>query len=110
MSLTAPQAKALARAYAWTCINTKRRLGKASDHHLDYVVDMATRMQALPDDAIPKLMRWLGFIQGVMWSRNLATVSDLKAHTVSAIKGAYDMADVLPALNDEAFEYPKVAD
>jgi predicted DCC family thiol-disulfide oxidoreductase YuxK len=47
---------------------------------LEYALSMFDR---LPDDT-NKMNRWLGFIQGVMWSNNVATIDqmrDINRHT-----------------------------
>lgn len=40
---------------------------------------LAPEMQA--DDKLEKSMRWLGFVQGVLWALDAFTVEDLKNHS-----------------------------
>lgn len=63
------------------------------DEFCDYekVIDLAPRLAALCDEArvggswntarAEKAMRWLGFIQGVLWSAGDFNVDDLKTHS-----------------------------
>ena len=43
---------------------------------------MCDKIQRLVDaGSMEKAMRWLGFLQGVMWRRNLYTLNELKDHS-----------------------------
>lgn len=94
--MTSTQAKALARAYAFTIIN--RRAKPASREA--YIVDMARRMQALEDADERKVMRWLGFIQGALWALGIYRIEQLKEHSCMAGAGKFDAAMQLPGLED----------
>jgi hypothetical protein len=42
-------------------------------------------MLEIPNEEEGKLMRWLGFIQGVLWERKAYTLSKLKGHNRDAM-------------------------
>lgn len=46
--------------------------------HLLYMLDCIDAY--ISEGRREKAMRWLGFTQGVMWSRGWATIDDLKGH------------------------------
>jgi hypothetical protein len=50
--------------------------------HLYYMLDEIEKME----DA-EKAMRWLGWIQGVMWSHKIASLKELRDSTRAALKG-----------------------
>jgi hypothetical protein len=49
-----------------------------TDAELLHLAGMIPEMRFFPD--VEKQMRWLGFIQGVLWHRKLYTLDELRAH------------------------------
>ena len=48
-----------------------------------YCVAMVPRaLKFVEEGRIEKAMRWLGFIQGVMWSEGIYTIDEMKEHNV----------------------------
>lgn len=48
---------------------------------LDHVYDMIPKIQGFIEEGrIEKAYRWLGFMQGVMWTEGLFTIEELKKH------------------------------
>lgn len=48
---------------------------------LEHVIDMLPEMRVfIADSRYEKVMRWLGFVQGVLWSTGAYTLDELKAH------------------------------
>jgi hypothetical protein len=48
-------------------------------HSLEHCHGMLDRMdEFIKEKRFPKLNRWLGFIQGVLWTNGLVTMTDLK--------------------------------
>lgn len=71
------QAKALALWYK----------GEISNHGVPaYLHDMIERMQKIDDLKTEKIMRWLGFVQGVLYAVGQYTVEDLKRHSINALE------------------------
>lgn len=52
--------------------------------HLKYMC--VEGMRLVDDGSVPKAMRWLGFLQGVLWARNAYTLAELRSHSKSAIE------------------------
>lgn len=49
------------------------------DRALAHVADMLPKMEKMLDEGkIEKFMRWLGFIQGVLWALGIDTIEELK--------------------------------
>jgi hypothetical protein len=50
----------------------------------NYLVEsMIPRGLEIPDEKLDKLNRWLGFMQGVLWTMELFTVAELKEHNTT---------------------------
>ena len=53
----------------------------AESVQLGHLLEMIPQMRVfLNEGRREKVMRWLGFIQGALWSQNLFTLEDLKNH------------------------------
>lgn len=52
--------------------------------HLKYMCVEGSRL--VDDGCVPKAMRWLGFLRGVLWARNAYTLAELRSHSKSAIE------------------------
>lgn len=49
--------------------------------NLDHVATMLPKMRTLVEEGRrEKVMRWLGFVQGVLWCFNIYTIEEMKAH------------------------------
>lgn len=48
------------------------------DFEYQHIISMIPKMLVMED--VEKLMRWLGFIQGVLWAKQLYTLEELKSH------------------------------
>jgi hypothetical protein len=48
--------------------------------HYKFMCDEACRF--VDDNCVPKAMRWLGFLQGVLWKDGYFTLDDLKQHSM----------------------------
>jgi len=46
--------------------------------HLLYMIDVMFKM--LADNRMDKLFRWLGFVQGVFWSKGVFTIDEMRYH------------------------------
>lgn len=59
------------------------------DQHLLWMLDEMDTMNASPPnvEALAKLHRWLGFVQGVMWTTGIYSIDELRAHTRQAKGG-----------------------
>ncbi len=73
--MTSAQAKALALWYRLQFRSTARPPA--------YLAEMIVRMQGIEDAKAEKIMRWLGFVQGVLYAVGLYTVEELKEHSRS---------------------------
>ena len=50
-------------------------------HALQHVFDMIDKIEEfLEEDRIEKAFRWLGFMQGCLWSFGIYTLEDLRDH------------------------------
>ncbi|MFA7194059.1 MAG: hypothetical protein WC087_04045 [Candidatus Paceibacterota bacterium] len=55
-----------------------------SEHGLEHCHAMLDKMEKfLTEDRIEKVFRWLGFLQGVLWSHKIYTLDDLKGHNTN---------------------------
>lgn len=62
-------------------VTTAIRDGKADTpaHRVSHTLWLAREgLQLVEDERREKAMRWLGFLQGALWSDNLLTIDDLK--------------------------------
>ena len=56
-------------------------LKEYDDGPLGHCKNMLPKMsQFLEENRIEKFFRWLGFVQGVLWSERLYTIEELKDH------------------------------
>lgn len=56
-----------------------------------HVATMYDRMLQFLPDRREKFMRWLGFMQGVLWSNDIYTIDELKQHNMTG-----DVAEPAP--------------
>ena len=90
--MTLEQAKRVARSYLGErrmiilgCIpkpSKQRSEDLTEQHPLHYALSCCERLQSL--DSTPKTMRWLGFVQGVLWACRVYTVEQLREHNRDA--------------------------
>ncbi len=51
------------------------------DHGLEHCHAMLDKMEGfLRENRMDKVFRWLGFLQGFLWSQKIYTLSDLTSH------------------------------
>ena len=52
------------------------------DHSWEHLHWMTYQMEDMlfEEDDMEKVMRWLGFLQGVLWNRGVYTIEQLKEH------------------------------
>ena len=55
----------------------------AYDEQLQHLASMLSRMEDMYDEDPEKAMRWLGFVQGVLWSQGIYTIDELRIHNTS---------------------------
>jgi hypothetical protein len=53
-------------------------LNDVEREQVDHCLDMIFRLRRFSPDRVQKAMRWLGFIQGVLWSHGWVPLNDLK--------------------------------
>jgi hypothetical protein len=51
-----------------------------------YTQQFCQRLRELPPEKTEKAMRWLGFIQGVLWANRLYSIDELKDHNSLAVE------------------------
>lgn len=57
------------------------KIPRTSDEKLDHILGMIPKMyKFLNEGRREKVMRWLGFIQGVLWATKVYSVDELKNH------------------------------
>lgn len=71
--MTLDEAKAVARRY-------REERGSEGGHRMGHAMDMCARLQEFGPDQERKAMRWLGFIQGVLWCEGAYTIEEMKGH------------------------------
>ena len=59
---------------------------KLQEINRDHMLDHALVMCDFNFDDIEKSMRWLGFIQGVLYTRSIYTIDELKEHNTTQTK------------------------
>lgn len=74
--MTSEQAKRAAMQYAVCVPKSKDRRGTA--------IKLCHKMQLLDNRRHGKIMRWFGFIQGVLYHAGCYTVEELKQHSLNA--------------------------
>lgn len=52
--------------------------GASSSERANHALAMCREAAAWGDERVEKMFRWLGFVQGVIWAFELATVDSLK--------------------------------
>jgi hypothetical protein len=50
----------------------------AHDEQLEHLLFMLNRMETMYEEDPEKAMRWLGFVQGVLWSQGDYTIDELR--------------------------------
>ena len=69
------------RYYARLHDDDHSRLGTGMSPELRHVLTMLPKAaQFVEDGRRDKAMRWLGFIQGVLWTQKIYTIDELKLH------------------------------
>lgn len=66
--------------------------------HLHWMIDEAEKL--VDENRIEKAMRWLGFIQGVLWSMSFFSVDQLKVHNMPNELAAEEAGKFLDVLNE----------
>lgn len=55
--------------------------GPYDKNQLNHILTMLPKMEVFIEEGrIEKTMRWLGFIQGILWSWGIFTLEELKLH------------------------------
>ena len=52
---------------------------------LRHLLFMCDHIEKMVDEDIEKAMRWLGFMQGALWSQAIFTLSDLREHNIRPV-------------------------
>lgn len=60
------------------CEMYEEELQDIDDRHVHYVLTMLTRMKCFDD--VEKAFRWLGFVQGVLWTKGIYTIDEMRDH------------------------------
>jgi len=54
---------------------------------LAHVLTMFGRMKLMVNDDVDKFCRWLGFVQGILWTEYIYTIEELKDHNRAIFAG-----------------------
>jgi hypothetical protein len=53
---------------------------------LNHICWMCAEAQRFDENKLDKINRWLGFIQGTLWTSGLFTIDDMREHVIEASK------------------------
>lgn len=60
------------------------RLSPLFTKELEHVLEMIPKVRSfVAEDRLEKCFRWLGFIQGILWSHQIYSIQQLKEHNMS---------------------------
>jgi len=58
----------------------RKKIENRKDWDSNHIREMMNIIPSFPPEKVEKAMRWVGFIQGWFWSKELFTIDEMKDH------------------------------